>query len=176
MEGEREKNRLRKMKAVQGREWDAEKNEDDLVGPRDGAARSRYRRGAHGGVAGDERMRYHDGEYRGRTDYGYAPRGPRGRGGRGGRGARGDNTLGRGRGGGHQSQLNNTLPDTSAESEFPALPTSTTATKTTGQAEDDGKIQNKEDPPIPGDATGAPLIYSPGIERGTWAEQMEVGT
>lgn len=30
MMGERERNRMRKLKAMEGREWDAEKNEDDF--------------------------------------------------------------------------------------------------------------------------------------------------
>lgn len=50
MMGEREKNRLRKMKAVGGREWDAEKSEMDAV---EAAGRSQFRRGAYGGVAFD---------------------------------------------------------------------------------------------------------------------------
>ncbi|KAI9829182.1 MAG: hypothetical protein M1826_005777 [Phylliscum demangeonii] len=57
MEGERERNRLRKMKALQGREWDAEKDEGDDcwgagagVGAGRGTPRSSYRRGVYGGV------------------------------------------------------------------------------------------------------------------------------
>lgn len=49
MMGEREKNRQRKLKAVGGREWDMEKNQEDFAGD-DGR---RARRGAHGGIAGD---------------------------------------------------------------------------------------------------------------------------
>ncbi|KAI9833812.1 MAG: hypothetical protein M1826_006335 [Phylliscum demangeonii] len=57
MEGERERNRLRKMNALQGREWDAEKEEGDDrwgagagVGAGRGTPRSGYRRGVYGGV------------------------------------------------------------------------------------------------------------------------------
>lgn len=172
MEGEREKNRLRKMKAVQGREWDAEKNEEDMIG---GPARSsRYRRGAHGAVVGDDRIGgYDNGEYRGRGDYAYSPRGPRGRGARGARGNRGD-TFGRGRGeGGHQTQPNDSTLDTSADTEFPALPTTT---KISGKGEDEGRSHYKDDRPVPDGSTEHPLVSSPGMDRGTWAEQMEVGT
>src|SRR5947199_10853154 len=79
LEGEREKNRLRKLKAVEGREWDAEKREEDTVGGR-GRGGSHFRRGAYGGVVndtarmGEENMRYRGGRG-GRGDY--AARGPR---------------------------------------------------------------------------------------------------
>lgn len=49
---EREKNRQRKLKAVQNREWDSTKTEEDY-NPR--SQSSRFRRGAHGGVAGPPR-------------------------------------------------------------------------------------------------------------------------
>ena len=45
---EREKNRQRKLKAVQAREWDSEKKEEDY-NPR--GYNPRFRRGAYGGVA-----------------------------------------------------------------------------------------------------------------------------
>ena len=74
MMGEREKNRMRKLKAMEGREWDAEKQEDDF-----------QRGGTHdkrGGFAGDKEG-YSDGR-----EYLYQePRGGRG-GGRGGRGGK----------------------------------------------------------------------------------------
>lgn len=76
MMGEREKNRMRKLKAMEGREWDAEKREDD------------FSRGGRfdkkGGFAGDQQD-YSDGR-----EYLYRePRQERGRGGgRGGRGGR----------------------------------------------------------------------------------------
>lgn len=46
MMGEREKNRLRKLKAMEGREWDAEKQEDDF--------RSGARHDKRGGFSGDK--------------------------------------------------------------------------------------------------------------------------
>ncbi|PSK50437.1 AP-1-like transcription factor [Elsinoe australis] len=87
MMGEREKNRMRKLKAQEGREWDSEKREEDFSDRRRG-----YGRGAHGGITG---TRLSDGPK------GNGPPGPeddgreyiyrenrgsgRGRGGRGGR-------------------------------------------------------------------------------------------
>lgn len=54
MMGEREKNRLRKLKAVGGREWDAEKGPEHAAGnEQDG--RSQFRRGAYGGIVGSNR-------------------------------------------------------------------------------------------------------------------------
>jgi hypothetical protein len=49
---EREKNRQRKLKAVQNREWDSEKTEEDY-NPR--GYNPRFRRGVYGGVAGPPR-------------------------------------------------------------------------------------------------------------------------
>jgi hypothetical protein len=49
---EREKNRQRKLKAVQTREWDSEKKEEDY-NPK--GYNPRYRRGAHGAVASPSR-------------------------------------------------------------------------------------------------------------------------
>lgn len=76
MMGEREKNRLRKLKAIGGREWDAEKHEDDF------GKGGRFDK--HGGFAGDQQD-YTDGR-----EYLYQE--PRGnsRGGRGGRARQGD--------------------------------------------------------------------------------------
>lgn len=73
MMGERERNRLRKLKAMEGREWDAEKQEDDF--------RSGARHDKRGGFSGDKED-YSDGR-----EYLYRePRSDRGRGGaRGGR-------------------------------------------------------------------------------------------
>ncbi|GAB7349456.1 hypothetical protein MBLNU459_g8557t1 [Dothideomycetes sp. NU459] len=124
---EREKNRLRKLKASTGREWDSEKHEDDYA-PR-GGGRSAGR-GAHGGVAGPrdngldasvfagDQDDYTDGrEYMYRENRGRG-RG-RGRGGRGGdRGGRGG--RGGGGGGGQQQRA-------PTHSDFPDLPAATAA-------------------------------------------------
>ena len=90
MNQEREKNRMRKLGAQGGREWDEGKAEQE---PERG---SQYRRGAHGGVAYDTstpRGGYHDrklNESHERREQ-FVPRGGRGRGdrGRGGRGRAG---------------------------------------------------------------------------------------
>lgn len=92
MMGEREKNRMRKLKAMEGREWDAEKNEEDFQ--RGGKFDKR------GNFAGDKE------EYTDGREYIYME--PRGGGGRGERG------VGRGERGQKQ-----TLP---RQEEFPALP------------------------------------------------------
>lgn len=51
MNSEREKNRMRKLKAMSGREWDEGKTEEEERDTR----RSQYKRGAHGGVGGQSR-------------------------------------------------------------------------------------------------------------------------
>ncbi|KIW98638.1 uncharacterized protein Z519_00299 [Cladophialophora bantiana CBS 173.52] len=119
MEGERERNRLRKMAGQLGREWDRDKDEQQVNG-RGG------RRGYSGPPPGEEddlkMYEWHEDRGRGRG---------RGRGGRGGAG------RGRGRGGprrsgfghngdGHAHQLQ---PDWSVESDFPSLPGSNTSVK-----------------------------------------------
>ncbi|KAK5702135.1 hypothetical protein LTR97_004955 [Elasticomyces elasticus] len=72
MMGEREKNRMRKLKAMEGREWDAEKNEEDF--------QKGGRSDKHGAFAGDQQD-YNDGrEYLLRDVRGGGSRG----GGRGG--------------------------------------------------------------------------------------------
>ena len=147
MEGERERNRLRKMKAVQGREWDAEKDDarfsanasshHDL----NGTTRSQYRRGAHGGVVEnyyqtlDGPRQGHDESRRGGFESSRAG-GMRIRGG-------GDRGRGRGRGhglrgrGGHAPQGYTVVPQATprtnplAADQFPALPSSSAATRTT---------------------------------------------
>ena len=55
MMGERERNRLRKLKAAEGREWDAEKQEDDY--------RSGGRFDKEGGFAGDDKSYTNGSEY-----------------------------------------------------------------------------------------------------------------
>lgn len=131
MNMEREKNRLRKLGAQAGREWDEGKKELDSREERG----SQYRRGAHGAVAYEGKR---GGRGRGYQDGGldhpdhYNPefqdrRGYRSR----GRG-RGDRGRGRGRGrgcGGFDSSNDapQTLPDPVAD--FPALPNTTGSTQ-----------------------------------------------
>lgn len=52
MDSERAKNAIRKQKAMQGREWDSEKQDSDIVDKSRGSS-SRYMKGANGGVARD---------------------------------------------------------------------------------------------------------------------------
>ena len=136
MEAEREKNRLRKLGARAGREWD-EGKEDEHIGSR---TESRYRRGVHGGIAYTDESQQHkngddaprDQDYTGREYFGQ--RGARGRGersrGERGRGGRG----GRGRGGGGyeggrvpqnnpSSSTRTIAPNLATETDFPSLPT-----------------------------------------------------
>lgn len=92
MDNERERNRQRKLQAFAGREWDAQKKEEDF-NPRGG--RGGFRRGMHGGVSGYTRRDFEgqpsdqpSGEVH-EEPHGDSPRGGhrgRGRGGRGGRG------------------------------------------------------------------------------------------
>lgn len=80
MMGERERNRMRKLKAVEGREWDVEKNEEDF------GKGGRYDK--RGGFAGDAGEAYTDGRE-------YLYREPRGGGGRGARGGKNAGAGGR---------------------------------------------------------------------------------
>ena len=52
MDSERAKNAIRKQKAMQGREWDSEKQDSDIV-DKSRSSTSRYMRGANGGIARD---------------------------------------------------------------------------------------------------------------------------
>ena len=165
-DAEREKNRLRKLKAQGGREWDEDKVEQDTTNGRS----SQYRRGAHGGVGPYDNNARSDGSRYGDVNQdeegaGFSPRGGRGRGGRGGRG------RGRGRGGyesgGYESargipphrQSISSAPVTSAEKDFPALPGP--AGKTSG-------LESKR-----AAATASEPVQSPVGEKGSWAEQVE---
>lgn len=135
MEGEREKNRLRKLGAQAGREWD-EGKKDQQGDARKG---SQYRRGAHGGVAysgGRQQDGYgeyasRDQDYAGLENFGQRggrgrgdrSRGERGRGGRGGRGRGGGYEGGRASQNDSSSNWETTAPSMGAETDFPSLPT-----------------------------------------------------
>lgn len=105
MMGEREKNRQRKLKAMEGREWDAEKNDDD------------YGKGGRfdkaGGFSGDK-ADYSDGRE-------YLYREPA-------RGGRGQRSSARARGGNSRAQAVPTNED------FPSLPSGPTSTVRTDDA------------------------------------------
>jgi hypothetical protein len=175
MDGERERNRLRKLNALGGREWDAEKKDEE---DNDGRSSS-YRRGANGGVrydggrggrggggrggtnAGKELFDIGDGEERGDGSSfrgGRGGRGGRGRGDRGGRG-RGDNFNGRGGAPQGQKKSGSSQPAIALETEFPSLPVSS--------APEPGDAEKKPKPETP----LAP-IASPPAASGTWADQV----
>ncbi|KAI5260824.1 hypothetical protein E4T47_09552 [Aureobasidium subglaciale] len=169
MMGEREKNRLRKLKAVGGREWDAEKPDDAdaFGGPRQPAGRGR---GAHGGVTGQrnpessregfggDKEDYTDGrEYMYREDRG------RGRGRR--RGGRG----GSGRGGRAPQQEKPSSQSGPRPEDFPDLSSSAPAPKF-----------DTAPPPIMAFPTKAKMEkidldeqITPGMEKKSWADMME---
>ncbi|KAL8715866.1 MAG: hypothetical protein Q9220_000533 [cf. Caloplaca sp. 1 TL-2023] len=164
MDQERERNRLRKLGAQGGREWD-EGKEDQPVDTR----RSRYQRGAHGGTAN-----YHDGApgggfqadepdlFSGRD---FAPRGGRGRGGR----DRGRGGRGRGRGGFENTNTKTEIlqpPVPNAATDFPALPPAT-APKLNGDpshAQSKGQQQSQVE---------VPSFQSPIAGGQSWADEVE---
>jgi hypothetical protein len=162
MDKEREKNRARKLKAVGGREWDAEKKEEDYAG---GQRREQFRRGAYGGVVGDQRQsEAPDGQSA-------AERYPqnRDRGSRGGRGGRGP---GPGRGRGRGTSNPSTKPDphankdeAPASGDFPALPASKVESK------DDERPKVTEVKKKASSQTDLPKSPNPGDQ--TWAEEVQ---
>ncbi|KAI9370058.1 hypothetical protein BJX61DRAFT_516923 [Aspergillus egyptiacus] len=127
MDNERERNRQRKLDALNGREWDAEKPEDQFS-PRGG--RGQFRRGMHGGVSGYTRRGFEDSQTgeespdrNGPQQHGYQGRGRGGRGGRGRGGPRGQDRS-------HSEKSDVVSPEKPAppvpvitnETEFPSLP------------------------------------------------------
>ncbi|KAI9735163.1 MAG: hypothetical protein M1834_001751 [Cirrosporium novae-zelandiae] len=185
MDLDREKNRLRKMKAMERREWDSEKKEEDYSTEYGSGGRGRgyARRGAFGGVvrsggSGDNQPElFDDGR-----DFGGRGRGRGGRGrgrGRGRGGYRGgDDYFSQQKGEVQQQKPKaQTAPVISAEEDFPSLPGSKPANlKTTVAVNNVAKRANE------GETNGAnpsvkpsPKIDvpSPNVERGTWADQME---
>lgn len=173
MDGERERNRQRKLNAQAGRDWDAEKNQEDFNATRGG--RGQYRRGAHGGIqydGGRTNGRPGDAPIEGQLDDEGSQREPyrgrsrgRGRGsGEGGRGrGRGEFNSHSGRGGSRQTNANNSQNlEVGLESEFPALPPGTKAVASL----DDTNRGKKGPKPI---ETPQP----PAMATGTWADQVE---
>ncbi|MCJ1245281.1 hypothetical protein MMC30_002484 [Trapelia coarctata] len=171
MEGERERNRLRKLGARGGREWDEGKKEEDVVG---GGGRG-ARRGVYGGVVGGVgavpgSRRADDGAEGGEEDGGRDG----GRGGfdRGRSRGRGRGRGGRGRGRGDfggvdgSEDLRRSIQEANksasfVETDFPALDG---AKKTqTGPAEKISTFKNTD------------IMKSPKGDKGTWADQVEAG-
>lgn len=180
---ERERNRLRKLKAQGGREWDEGKEESDLVGRTRGNS-SMYSRGAHGGVAAragagdaDGRLdaerplrggrsgiassRYANQESE-RDNADHAPRDGRGRG-RGGRGG----------GGGGRGRPQGAAGAAHTEADFPPLaPAASTpaaaeaATESIPAAETMVAKVSAPESKSDGPDLGKPV-------EGTWAEEVE---
>jgi len=148
MDNEREKNRARKMAVMGGREWDAEKKEEDFRIPRGGRGRGRgsnQTKPINGTTMYDSRDPAMDDtrQYEWHEDRG------RGRGrGRGGRGGRGDGWN------------NDRRPDLSAEADFPALPAST-------KPKDEAPVPTRPPP-----TRTESVVQLPPGEKGTWADQM----
>ena len=165
MDQEREKNRLRKLGAQGGREWD-EGKEDQPLDPR----RSEYRRGAHGGTSNYQGSETRMGNLRIDGDYYNADRGY-GRGGRSG----GDRSRGRGRGRGGRGRADH---DGSAggfeimkpmapniEKDFPALPSAATQEPIIDTSHHQGKREQQPQVAVP--EFQAPLG---GVE--SWADEV----
>ncbi|KAL3465938.1 hypothetical protein BJX64DRAFT_251306 [Aspergillus heterothallicus] len=159
MDTERERNRLRKLEALGGREWDADKPEEQFSSR---GGRGQFRRGMHGGVSGyTKRGGFEDSQTGEESPDSNAsqPHGHRGRGrGRGGRG--------RGNHRGSQdhpprdkpSEKIQATPVITNEAEFPSLP----------GGEKKEKTEVDTIPPL--DDKSNPL--SP-ISGATWADQVE---
>ena len=155
LDGERERNRLRKLGARRGREWDEGKEEAERGGGRGGG----YRRGAHGAVEGG--FGGGRGEGAVEEDAGFGEGGGRGRG-RGGRGLRGRGRGGRGRGradyvaGVTRDGLGGKDASELTRDDFPALEKNNTPTAAPSQE-------------------AAQDVKSPVAEKGSWADQVEAG-
>ncbi|PKX95469.1 uncharacterized protein P174DRAFT_386918 [Aspergillus novofumigatus IBT 16806] len=156
MDSERERNRLRKLEALGGREWDATKREEDY-NPRGGGGQ--FRRGMHGGVSGYVRRDFdeaHAEEENLEGRHHHNQRG-RGRGGRGGRG-RGASRVAPfdGASDGAAPAASPAAPVPNNEQEFPALPGGDKPTdKTVSDLAD--KLESSLSP----------------VSGATWAEQVE---
>lgn len=157
MNMEREKNRLRKLGAQAGREWDEGKEEVERRDERG----SQFRRGANGGVAYDRGRGGRGGSPRedradhqnGDPDHEFQERreGYRGRG--RARGDRGDRGRGRGRGGFNPKSIAQ-KPPPDLVADFPALPaTSKSAHPVKAQAVD--------------------MLLSPAAEGTSWADEVQ---
>ncbi|KAI4203005.1 MAG: hypothetical protein LQ348_001441 [Seirophora lacunosa] len=120
MDQEREKNRLRKLGAHGGREWDEGKDDQPVHDPRS----SQYQRGAHGGAAGYPGHRGRNVEMQPTDGGDFRGGGYGGRGGRGSRGGRGRGRGGRGGRGGFDDRRFDVeiLQQPRAPNDFPALP------------------------------------------------------
>ncbi|KAL2870331.1 uncharacterized protein BJX67DRAFT_345244 [Aspergillus lucknowensis] len=159
MDTERERNRLRKLEALTGREWDADKPEDQFSSR---GGRGQFRRGMHGGVSGYTRRGFEDSQAREETPDSNAPqphssRG-RGRGGRGGRG-RGNHRGSRDQPSDTTSQDKATpAPVINNEVDFPSLPGGDKKDTAAGESNPTPQDDSKPLSPVSG---------------ATWADQVE---
>lgn len=157
MEGEREKNRARKMAVMGGREWDAEKNEEDFRMASRGGSRGNNPRGANGGVRASRELFPDDDlrQYQWKEDRG----GPRG-----GRGRRRDRGSDRSVPGGRADQRNSAAHqlDVAGEADFPFLPAST-------KPKDNRSASTRQ-----GQNKSSSEVLSPTAGAGSWADQVEV--
>lgn len=166
MNQEREKNRMRKLGAQGGREWDEGKAEQE---PERG---SQYRRGAHGGVAYDTtspkggHQDRKSGEFHERRE-GFVPRG-------GGRG-RGDRGRGgRGRGG---FALNRAAQQAAPDpvNDFPALPTASKTQEPTRELPPARPAARKNEKPIQQLSSGkVTQNLQPAAGGESWADQVDL--
>lgn len=169
MMGERERNRLRKLKAQGGREWDIEKDEKEFGG----GDRRGNRRGAHGGIVSDRPAAATPEEPS--EDYQRSGAVERGRGRGRGRGGRGDSS-GRGRGA-QATAKSKSAPEQAipTSNDFPDLPTvkksapsTSTDVRKTLESQDEKPNQKTE-------AQTLAAIIGPG-EKTSWADQVEQST
>jgi hypothetical protein len=183
MEGERERNRIRKLGAMGGREWDEGKEE--LEGAAAGRGRgNQLRRGVHGGVGAVEGKGPTESRESGREDAGRGKDGRggfepgRGRGGRGRGRGNGSSRGGRGRGDGGDGARGPGERGTGlaglGESDFPALatakakPTPTPTPTPTSKPKPKPTAEKATTLPAPVDALKSPLD-----PKASWADQVE---
>ena len=162
MMGERERNRIRKLQAVGGREWDAEKKEEEDFGAGERGARAR--RGAHGAVVGGARQQQQQQEVEeagdGASRRGFGERGRgRGRGRGGARGGRGDSANQQQK---EHAQSKPQSPPTA--SDFPELPASA-ADKGAAAAEPPTKLAFPSAKPKENAAGPQPRTETPAVEK-----------
>ncbi|KAI4243054.1 MAG: hypothetical protein L6R40_003745 [Gallowayella cf. fulva] len=165
MDQEREKNRLRKLGAQGGREWD-EGKEEQTVDPR----RSGYRRGAHGGASGYQSFGDRGVDLQPSQDdfpsgRGFGPRGGRGRGDRG----RGRGRGGRGRGGYDHAASGFEIvkpPAPNAETDFPALPSAAPPKSDRNSSNSQAKAEQQPTVEVPD-------FQAPAGGGQSWAEEVE---
>ena len=153
MLGERERNAQRKMQAQHGRDWDAQKQEMDVID----RPQRRPMRGAHGGVARD------GAQVNGAQDENV---GAQTRGGLRGRGRGRDGGRG-GRGGIRNEAQPQVMP---GAGDFPAL--SGSGEKSAGKI--DTSVATSQPQPSRVDSYGAST--TPAGEQSSWADQMETNS